>query len=473
MIPQSIFSSKSVLSTFSLLSTLSLLSFLSVCSIASVLSVGSITSMFSLMSVNSILSVGSNGCILKAFTDCSKRPSSAESITLTFPDSAWQQMKSCSYSEYRAEPRPSNCDYQPVDVAFAINGVNVQRRCEARRKGTSTWQTPDEKPSFKVKCSDKMLLGEYNCTGLQRCPVGTNNVNQWISKKFVLNNGGVVGSDYTSLAGVINMYKKWGEVDAYGLFRDIGKIATPQARWVNLKVFRESEEINTSLYVLLENLDDKEFMYKWFGTPGWALYEIDDNDWLFERDKGAFDDCTKTHCTLDTGNGTNKIVPIPNLVHNTTLAMFSKTSSARDDMIRYYVGELLTGHWDGACLREHTTNNHYMAQNTTSWYILPSGLDNTFQGCVTDLESDDHPTCVFMQQCMQDAECSDRFIEIYYHAERHVSKKTESCSKELSAPVLYTFVACFAPLIITVVAGLWLWRCKMSPPRRTPLADLL
>lgn len=436
----------SILSVCGILSAVSLASFMSVGSIGSVLSLCSITSVLSFASLNSVLSVGSTNCYFKIFTDCRERPSSVSNVTLDFTESSWVNIKNCSFDEYKSGNRPAKCDYQSVTVTVATSMDSTTLQCEARRKGTSTWQEdPLDKPSWKVKCDQEFKWGEYDCQKQQiACPPGqTKNI--WSSKKFILNNNGRVGSHHNDAAGIINTYFTWGEVDAYTLFRDIGKIAVPHAAYTKVVVSKDNTELSEhDLYVLLENNDDKNFMSKWFGED-YALYEVEDNDWDIERDKGAFDDCNKTHCTV---NGVSSHVP--NLAANAELIMFTHSDEAMDDMIRYYVGELLTGHWDGACLR-HYTNNHYMAQNTSGWFVLPSGLDNTFQGCLAKYVSDDPPQCKWMTECMQHSNCRERYSVIYQQAKTQANRIVPSCAGELMLPVVYICVGVVGPLLIALL----------------------
>ena len=65
-----------------------------------------------------------------------------------------------------------------------------------------------------------------------------------------------------------NKYFSWGEVDFYVMFQKIGGFAWPFAQWVDVQVLHDDDEINYSQYVLLENIDDKDFGKKWFGDIG-------------------------------------------------------------------------------------------------------------------------------------------------------------------------------------------------------------
>jgi hypothetical protein len=149
--------------------------------------------MLSIGSTNSFLSMFSTSCNGKYLTDCSREPSSTRVVRLRFPDLSWQNMLACNYTGYRADPRADECDYQAVTVNITTTTGEFRVECKGRRKGGSTWQDVDAKPSFKIKCADKIDLGNRNCSGIEQCPGGGTS-NHWQSKKFILNNGGEVGS---------------------------------------------------------------------------------------------------------------------------------------------------------------------------------------------------------------------------------------------------------------------------------------
>lgn len=430
----------SIVSVCSLLSALALGSFFSISSIGSivgVLSIGSITSFLSIASLNSALSIASTQCTLKIGTDCTNEPAHSFDLALDFGGNAWRELSKCTFAQYKSDNRPSWCDYQPVTLT--LHGEVYP--CEARRKGSSTWQDDaTNKPSWKVKCETEHTWALQNCTAMGvACPAGQT-TNTWRSKKIVLNNNGNIGSHFSTYHWVKNAYHTWGEVPAYEVFRDIGVTAVPQAYWARLQVRVDGQEVSShGHYVALENVDDKAFAAKWFGRL-YALFEVESGTYELERDKGI--QCSnKSHCMLD-----DKQVSIPNLVNDTSLGMFP---SSLDNMLLYYIGELIVGHWDGACTRTNP-NNHWYAYDTKNWYPIPYGLDNTFQGCIYDLTASEEPQCASMKQCFAEETCKARFHHLYSIARGKAARSTDSCASDLMWPIVYLCVGLVAPLALSI-----------------------
>ncbi len=419
--------------------------------IGSILSIGCVGSVLSIASSGSTLSVLSTNCNYKFFTDCRNRPDSTTNVQLAFSANAWQNMKACNYTGYRAEPRMTECNYQQVQVTIATATGQIEQTCKARRKGTATWQDIDQKPSFKVKCEDDMELGEHNCTGVEKCPGGGVS-NTWKSKKFLLNNGGFslngLGTRNWHSAEfylrVLNTYYTWGEVDFYVMLRKIGGNAWPFAKWADVQVFNNGSLINSDQYVFLENADDKEFGKKWFGVTGWALWEFEFDKFKLQRDYGNFE-CTENNggsCVVD------NLFTLP-ATSGFSFSNLSRTAEGTDAMVSYYVAEKLGAHWDGVCLR-NSIQNLYLAVNNSGWYIVPHGADATYQGCVTEMKIGNPPECGFMKECFESDACVNRFHTIHAKARQNAHRTTLSCREEVTLPVVYFALGIGLPLLFVL-----------------------
>ena len=258
-------------------------------------------------------------------------------------------------------------------------------------------------------------------------------------------NGIASGTWYT------NKYFSWGEVDFYVMFQKNGGFAWPFAQWVDVQVLHEDDEINYSQYVLLENIDDKDFGKKWFGDIGWGLWEVESGEGELQRDYGNFD-CERgiQACVVDgIEQGLPSFARVP-------MSAFNLTMHGQDAMLRYYVAEQLAGHLDGACSRTDGAlpHNHYLANNGTNWYILSHGTDNTYFGCRRARST---PMCLFMQQCMEIPSCFDRLQVVFAEARRYAHRTVPSCLDESM-----NSITVFGVSLTLVVCGLVLRHGCMS-----------
>jgi hypothetical protein len=297
----------------------------------------------------------------------------------------WDTMENCSILDYKfsfkSYKKPERCNYQNAVCSFIDSfGHNVTSSCKVRRKGTGTWRGMYSKPSFKIKKfeneSEDMNFGSFSCV---HCPPGTH-TNEWKTNKITLNNQ-VQGN---------------GEVRAYDVFRRL--LPAPIATYALVKLFRGDMLVRSDTYVMLETIDDKRFMRKWFGVP-YVLYEVEFQWWLrtsisseklknlsffeqvnmnryaeFERYEGdaisaqfSTDDCDDD-CLKDR---TEQLLKA-NARHILNL---SKSALDTDRILRYWAAETATKHWDGACTMR---NNYYVAFNGHRYVYIPSGLDQTF-----------------------------------------------------------------------------------------------
>ena len=217
---------------------------------------------------------------------------------------------------------------------------NVTRGCDIRRKGSASWRDMGDKPPYKIKMDEPVEFAP-----------------NWNTTKVTLNNG--VQQTYST-----------AEVDAYNVFRGLG-VPTPEAERVSVTIGAQTHE-----YTMIETISDDAFMNKHFGDT-WILWEMDANQLEYKRDSGEFGSALLPSLTLEHVNQTA--------------------------MIHYYVGELRTDHWDGACLRERS-NNHYIAYDGSVYTYIPSGVDQTFN-CVKDTYP---PYCAPMVECFDTPACKEQ-----------------------------------------------------------------
>ena len=405
----------SVIGALCLVSLSSFASVLSISSIASVLSVASVASVLSISSVASVLSVGSTGCVLSVFKDCtlSSHPSTAATFTIHLDDSVFDTMKTCTRDEYRAIIRPAHCDYQSNQMCtYSTGNTTEHRTCKVRRKGNSSWRKLTDKPSFKIKLDDDLEIGVFDCGGRIVCPPGKS-YNHWSTNKLTLNN--MVQGPYN-------------EIDAYSTFRKIGKKGVPLSELVTVVLMRGNDIVRKDIYTLVETIDDKTFVKKWFGSD-YALWEVEYGASELERDGGALD------YTRENGVQLN--------VLNMPLAYFGTNNS---DMLLYVLGEQLIGHWDGACKNE---NNHYIVYDNSNWWIIPSGVDQTFKQCYpSDPSKQELPYCLFMRQCFADADCRAMYEKLRREVENVDARTSRMCGQLEFNTFLLVFLLTIAVCII-------------------------
>ena len=346
------------------------------------------------------------------------------------PDTTWDTMASCSRAEYhgandpRIEPvpddwvRPDKCNYQKVRCSYKdlTSGYHVTSNCQVKRKGWGSWKELHEKPSFKIKKfenNDNLVnFGKIAC---EYCPPGSD-VNDWNTNKVTLN----------------NQIQHDGEIDAYKLFSKY--IPTPLAERTTLKLYKGDVLQRQDTYAMLETIDDKRFVKKWFGD-NYVLYEVDLNRVQFERFGGIIlenqpvasdyecpddpDDCEDlaeeaTEMMLTSSSRLQRILDL-------TLEDMN-----RDNILKYYAGEVSVHHWDGACMSEEGfKNNYYVVFNGSQHFYIPSGTDQTFQ-CIKEHLLGMGPKCLPMIQCFADTKCHSRFSSILEDVKSNM-KRQRNC----------------------------------------------
>lgn len=367
-------------SVLSAVSVLSLLSTGSICSAASLLSFGSLGSLLSVAStgsvlsfasVSSVLSVGSSNCVLKAGMNCSDRRAPHD-ITHTweirYSANDWDDAASCTAAQYQMDERPDQCDYKTVTCV--VNGFS-DSACEVRRKGTSTWRELSQKPSFKIKLDNKYTAGVYPClNGV--CPHGATE-NEWRTKKYTLNNQVI-----------------WdGDIDAYHVYRSY--IPASLATQVTVALYRDGEFQSNQTYAMVENVNDKAFVEKWFGKDiPFRLYEIESGVSKFERGGDIYKDSTDP--TVVDAAPSTLTLDLPEV--------------DRLNMMRYLASSERTMNWDDAC---GSDNNYYLLHNNVTWYHIPWGVDRAFGETFMSLWVAPHTLCRAANSCLRDAACKAEY----------------------------------------------------------------
>ena len=294
------------------------------------------------------------------FEDCTEKVTHPIEmrVALHLDESIYDLMASCTKSASREEPRPEQCEYQKATCVFVnlTSGTNETRRCEARRKGNTSWREMWHKSSFKLKKFQTdskrhdVHFGSFACGGEgELCPPGKMS-NVWETNKVTLNNQ--VHGD--------------GEIDAYAAFRRVAPAAL--AVQTHVLIFRGDVLQTSDTYVLLETIDDKLFTRKWFGEDT-ALYEEEllNGGTEFKRFDGKImdpqdEDEDVVEAALKAPANLAKVKAL-------TLSDYDMKSVAS-----HFAGESFTNHRDGAC----NMNNHYVLYNSSTHYLISHGMDQTY-----------------------------------------------------------------------------------------------
>jgi hypothetical protein len=423
--PNRRYSVLSYCSAFSSVSAFTVVAFLSCLSAASVLSFGSIGSTLSVLSIGSVysvLSVGSTGCTLGIFQDCSVDPKTDSWIEISLDADAWDDLASCTKEEYNMKNRPPQCDYKIATCAYS--GGDPQP-CRVRRKGNASWRKMEDGSSLKVKFDTKVNFGTEVCVDGEYCPGGRTN-NTWTTKKLTLN----------------NMAQGDKEVEAY---REFGKyMAAPMAKYTSLSLFRGGKLFSKRRYAMVETVDDKPFLEKHFGL-NYTLHEIEYDKVYFERAEGSL-------------SGEDVKIDLLNIPLD---------SINRDHALRYYALELTTRHWDGACGRDFK-NNYFVVYNGQIHFLIPWGLDQTFQYCSkagSILKAE--PKCLFMQQCFNSSSCETEFAARLGAARRENDAETDCITRyQVLERSFFSLFGAVALVFFSMCAG-----ANPDPlKRRTPVS---
>jgi hypothetical protein len=286
----------------------------------------------------------------------------------------------------------------------------------------------EDGPSLKVKFDEELTFATHPCVEAEYCPRAST-VNAWKTKKVTLN----------------NMVQGDGEVEAYREFRKY--MAAPMAEHTTLSLYRGSALFSKTKYAMVETVDDKAFLKKHFGA-NYTLHEIEYNQPYFERAGGALQE---DDVSVDLLN-----IPLES-IH-------------REHAMQYYALELATRHWDGACSRDFK-NNYFVVYNGRQNFIVPWGLDQTFQYCSkAGTASKPTPRCLFMQQCFESSSCKIQFDGILNDVRRNVRAEGDCMTRhqvvELS---LFSFCGAMGLFCLSLLVQSLPWRTEHQTPATPPL----
>ena len=438
-----VFSFAGVGTTVSAFSIVAIFSLFSVMSIASVFGISSVASVLSIASSTSVMSIASTDCVFKFYEKC--LPFKVHEIEREFEihlaPHVWDEMATCTKLQYKSSDRPESCDYQEATCIYRnLNSeVNVTDSCKVRRKGSSTWRDLDDKPSFKIKkFGDGVRFGEFPCGTF--CPPGKS-LNVWESKKVTLQNQVIAD----------------GEIDAYNVFRKY--IPSPLAEQTRVRLYRNDSLFSEETYVMLETIDDDQFLEKWFGTTA-ILYELDDdsNPYIakFERyidDSSSISDMfVNTSGLLDDSEKKVKEATeeaLKNESHLANIISLGFNAFDKRNLLYYYAAEKAVNHWDAVC--SEYVSNTYVVFNGSMYFYVPSGTDETFQ-CPTKRKvlgwSSSTPQCQGMRECYMDDECKSQYEEILEHVESKLERDPYDACPNIDETIALSIAIPFALALI-------------------------
>lgn len=424
----------SVCSVLAVCSAMSFGSVLSLVCVGSVLSAFSISSSYSLASVasyDSTFSIGSRHCTLGFFQNCNQRYAEpAARIDIRLSVDTWDLMSSCSKSDYRNSKKVSigRCESLPALCEYRHEGKLVYNdTCAVRRRDASSWRDIDDKPSLEVGFNRVVSLATFDCSG-EACPVGglTNN---WTTDRVFLN----------------NQARDTGEIDAYRVFREsVEYMGTPLAMPVQVNLFQDLSLVSEHQYALVETIGDPNFMRKWFG-PDYILFKVDSDFLQLITNAGTLDDDSDV-----------KVSFVDTVANRLSFESVNKTQ-----ILRFLTGEALTAHWDGACLNKGPSSNFYMAfsPRTNLFHFIPSGMDQTFQGCKSELLLEETPMCAPVMRCFaEDANCQRDYERMKSIASLSLPRRKSSCASQAATAAAVSFVTFACVLVATAMVNFMMFR---------------
>ena len=427
----------SILSFASILSALSTFSIFSIASTFSILSIGSSLSILSVGSVSSVLSVGSNGCYLRFFANCdAPYPTAQLHFNIVLSNTSWDYMSTCKKDDYQKFKKYENSDPHPCDYQRAVCSFNNTKEpdknqqsigCKVRRKGSSTWTSMTDKPSFKVKLDDSLDMGTIEGVNI--------NVD-----RFKLNNMRYSDS-----------WSGYREVEAYDLFRQLGFRNMPRAAYTEVSLYKDKDKVNMHSYAFIQEVNDKTYL-KNLWKDQYPTSESDENYMLFEADNRGFE-LKKAKNNFETQLDSELLKTIINR-EGDLLDYMNST-----DMSMYYLGEVLTNNWDGACLNYQPLNYYISVNrdylNNSMVRYIPGGMDRVFQGCVYDftqlfLGGPSPPYCGPMQRILNDTNLRTEYETMHKNA--NVTYNNSTCSEEVGIFMFIFVISCIVSCTFLFVA---------------------
>ena len=337
-------------------------------------------------------------------------------------------------------------------------------RCKVRRKGFTTWEDMDRKPSFKLKFEEhETKEGKHDDREID---MGT--IDNILMNKIdgvTLNN--------------MKYSDSWSgnrEVEAYDLFRNIGFPAMPAAAYAKVTLRKGNHTVNTHTYGMIQNVDSfymkkqlwpsqHQTEYDKENDHGYILFEVDGRGLELKKSKDFY---KNKDLNLDLSK-----------------AVINRESDIldymdRDEMSKFFIGELLTKNWDGACLR-YIPNNYYIAVtgtgNSTNKFkvrYVPKGMDRVFHGCTYEMMSwlmfmggANPPYCGPMQAIFDDPTGKAHYEKLKAAAEPLANYESSTCAKDvgiMGIMVLGTIAIVGASLLLSVVAVYIFRKCEQKLP---------
>ena len=274
----------------------------------------------------------------------------------------WEDFSSCTKEQ--KDNDEDVCDYK--DAKCTIDGTEYN--CEVKRKGNASWRSVDKKPSLKVKWKDDNNKFQY---------------------RFALNN---------------NVQEKASnaQIKAYDTFRKAGVIA-PRASETAVTLGVEGDMMPEKMYTLVEEPRSFEFLGA-NGIDGATIWEIE--SWDYDTPK--FEDAD--------GSLFHKMGPNEDDFKVFQDAMRADLEDTwkivdKEDMFRYYAGELATAHWDSFC-RQSKANNVMIRQSAVDGMFrpIPWGVDQTM---ICNYYNARLPTtiafCGVMSKCFENYQCRQEY----------------------------------------------------------------
>lgn len=300
-----------------------------------------------------------------------------------------------------ARPKDKYDDNEYVDACIRVQG-GAWKEAEAKRKGSSTWQPMDKKPSLKVKKIDEDL----DFAGL------------FESNKVVLNND------------ILDN----GCADSYRVYREMGVYA-PQAYYAIVRLYKapntvedcSAEESQLRLadgphrYTVIENIKSSAFLDARFGNCTWAQWEIE-GELEF---KGASD------CSHSGEFFTEAILENTTRVEEERQRMADLGKWHMPSLVQYMATDAIVNHRDGPTFHN---NNAYVVRSAVDldcegedaglcaeggvYYPVPHGMDHTLSCHMPefDLESvwkREHPRIMPVAACRSDPKCREAVERAY------------------------------------------------------------
>lgn len=239
-----------------------------------------------------------------------------------------------------ARPKHKKDNNEEVPACIRVQG-GPWTAAETKRKGSSTWQPMDMKPSLKFKD----IEGGMNFAGL------------FESDRVTLNND-ILDNGYA---------------DAYRVYREMGVYA-PQAYYAIVRLYRvpntvtgcNAQESDLQLaggphrYTVIENVKSESFLNPRFGNCTWAQWE---SEGKFKVEQAS--DCP------DSGDLFTEDA-LKNTTEQERLRMQDLGNWHMPSLVNYIATDAIIGHTDGPITRD---NNLYVVRSTADLDCSPGSKD--------------------------------------------------------------------------------------------------